>query len=221
MRDPTTSTGLNHCLANPSMGKGLQLPVLAVSTLKQIEKNICFATFFVKFLLCALNKCNSLKVFVWSERRKKEWNYSGQIWHILDQMAQAEHTSGTYISTCHTFIAWLESALLYVRYTDTMQMNHHVNTGWMLYLIKLLLQILWQGSEIVALVLPKPRFTELDTDYERVAHEIRLNRSADVFMPCLPVHPLARDIYRYIYTQGQEVTYVSMEKDLMFKILKK
>lgn len=117
-------------------------------------------------------------------------------------MAQAEHTSGTYISTCHTFIAWLESALLYVRYTDTMQMNHHVNTGWMLYLIKLLLQILWQGSEIAALVLPKPRFTELDTDYERVAHEIGLNRSADVFMPCLPVHPLARDIYRYIYTQG-------------------
>lgn len=113
-------------------------------------------------------------------------------------MAQAEHTSGTYISTCHTFIAWLESALLYVRYTDTMQVNHHVNTGWMMYLIKLLLQILWQGSEIAALVLPKPWFTELDTDYERVAHEIRLNRS----VTCRCFHalsPSTSPCKRYIY----------------------
>lgn len=138
-------------------------------------------------------------------------------------MAQAGHTSGTCISTCHTSIAWLESALLYVRYTDTIQANHRVNTGWMMYLIKLLLQILWQGSEIAALVLPKPQFTELDTDYGRVAPEILLNRSITCrcFHALSPVHPLARDIYRYTYTQGWDVTYVSTEKDLMFKILKK
>lgn len=39
-----------------------------------------------------------------------------------------------------------------------------------MYLIHLLLQILWQGSEIAALVLLRLRFIELDTDHGRVAH---------------------------------------------------
>lgn len=78
-----------------------------------------------------------------------------------------------------------------------------------MYLIKLLLQIFWQGSEIAALVLLRMWFIELDRDHGRVAHEILLNRS--VTRTCFhALSPSTSSCKRYAYVY----THLGMESQL-------
>lgn len=173
----------------------------------------------VKFLLCALKKFNPLEVFAWAERRKREWICSGQIWHVLNQMAQAEHASGTHFSTRQTFITWLEPALLYVRYTDTIPVKSLYGSCILLSSYYKSLAGLWNScvsaAEAVAYRTGHRSWESGSWNPpKQVCNTYTLSCLISQYIPL-------QGIYTDIYSQGWEVNYVPTQNDLMLKILKK